>query len=114
MTGTRRLIVWSGCDNKAAHSSPIQPRRAESFARPLFPPSRSEFLLVIWRRLSLALVLMAGLMPAAFANAAPDRTPLAQAQPAPPPAPQTPTAPATPAPDPAAPAADAQPPEEPI
>ena len=55
---------------------------------------------------------MAGLMPAAFANAAPDRTQLAQAQPAPPP--QTPTAPSTAAPDPAAPAADAQPPEEPI
>jgi hypothetical protein len=55
---------------------------------------------------------MAGLMPAAFANAAPDWTQLAQAQPAPPP--QTPTAPSTAAPDPAAPAADAQPPEEPI
>ena len=61
---------------------------------------------------------MAGLMPAGFANAAPDLTQLAQAQPAQAPAaaPQTPAdarAPATPAPDPAAPAADAAP-EEPI
>ena len=72
------------------------------------------------RRLLFALLLMAGLMPAGFANAAPDLTQLAQAQPAQAPAaaPQTPAAPATqtpatPAPDPAAPAADAAP-EEPI
>ncbi len=74
------------------------------------------------RRLLFALLLMAGLMPAGFANAAPDLTQLAQAQPAQAPAaaPQTPAAPApatqtpaTPAPDPAAPVADAAP-EEPI
>ena len=65
------------------------------------------------RRFSIALVLMAGLMPAGLANAARDLTQLAQAQPAQAPDPQTPAATATPAPDPAAPAADAAP-EEPI
>jgi FecR-like protein len=76
----------------------------------LFSPVQFGIFLVIRRRLSFALVLMAGLMPAGFANAASDLTQLAQAQPAP----QAPAAPATPAPDPAAPAADTQPPEEPI
>jgi hypothetical protein len=67
----------------------------------------------MWRRLSFALLLLAGLTPAGFANAAPDLTQLAQAQPAP--APQTPAAPAaTLAPPTSAPATDAQAPEEPI
>jgi len=67
----------------------------------------------MWRRLSFALLLMAGLMPAGSAKAAPDLTQLAQAQTAPAadPAPQSPAAPATQAP--ATPAADAAP-EEPI
>jgi hypothetical protein len=114
MTGTRRLIVWSGRDNNTAHSSLIQPSWAEIIRPPFVLSVQSGILLVIWRRLSFALALMAGLMPAGFAKAAPDLAQLAQAQPAP--APQTPTppatqTPATPAPDPAAPA---QPPEEPI
>ena len=79
-------------------------------------PTESGNPYLMWRRFSFALVLVAGLMPAVSANAAPDLTQLAQAQPAP--APQTPAAPATPNPaapatDPAAPAADAAP-EEPI
>ena len=82
MTGTWRLIVLRGRDNKRSHSSGIQPERTEIHIPPL------AFLRVwnsplMWRRFSFALLLMAGLMPAGVANAAPDLTQLAQAQGAP-------------------------------